>query len=135
LHLFAITNPHEPIVQAQVSQVRAPVEYLEDSAKHERAAVLAEHAWAEQQAPDRYVEVCSYVEQSADLDDGYTSASRYECFDYAVHLTGLLASTRDQHRNFPSTLSYPRQHHSRPRTRRLLRAGGKARRHDARHEA
>ena len=45
LHLFAITNPHEPIVQAQVGQVRAPVEYLEDAATRGRAAVLAEHAW------------------------------------------------------------------------------------------
>src|SRR4051812_4803436 len=50
LHLFAITNPHEPIVQEYVAQVRAPVEYLEDAAKRARAAVLAEHAWLEQQA-------------------------------------------------------------------------------------
>src|SRR5215212_9862366 len=89
LHLFAITNPHEPIVQAQVAQVRAPVKYLEDAAKHERSAVLAEHAWAERQAPERYAQARSYVEQRADLDDGYTSASRYACFDYALRLAGL----------------------------------------------
>jgi len=94
LHLFAITNPHEPIVQAQVAQVRAPVEYLEDAANRDRSAVLAEHAWAEQQAPERYAAARSYVEQRADLDDGYTSASRYECFDYAVHLAGLLERER-----------------------------------------
>src|SRR6266581_4894755 len=81
LHLFAITNPHEPIVQAQVAHVRAPVEYLEDAANRERSAVLAEHAWAAQQAPERYAEARSYVEQRGDLDDGYTGASRYECFD------------------------------------------------------
>src|SRR3954447_26438522 len=92
--VFAITNPHEPIVQAQVAQVRAPVEYLEDAAKRERSAVLAEHAWAKQQAPVLYAKARTYVEQRTDLDNGYTSASRYECFDYAVHLAGLLERER-----------------------------------------
>jgi glycosyltransferase involved in cell wall biosynthesis len=94
LFLFAITNPHEPVMQAQVAQVRAPVEYLEQAAKGERAAALAGHAWAKQHAPDRYAEICSYVEQRADLDDGYTSASRHECLDYAVHLAELLDRER-----------------------------------------
>src|SRR6266496_5703767 len=69
LHLFAITNPHEPIVQEYVAQVRAPVEYLEDAVKHERAAVLAEHSWVAQQVLGRYAETRRYVEQRADLDD------------------------------------------------------------------
>src|SRR6266516_3003645 len=43
LHLFAITNPREPIVQAQVAAVRAPVEYLEDAGKRGRLAILSEH--------------------------------------------------------------------------------------------
>jgi len=94
IHLFAITNPHEPIVQEYVTQVRAPVEYLEDAAKRERAVVLAEHARVEQQAPERYAATHSYVEQSVDLDEGYTSASRFECFDYAVHVAGLLEHER-----------------------------------------
>jgi glycosyltransferase involved in cell wall biosynthesis len=94
LHLFAITNPHEPIVQPQVAQVHAPVEYLEDAAKRDRAAVRAAHAWVEQQAPDRYAAALSYVEQRSDLDDGYTSATRFECFDYAVHLVQLLERER-----------------------------------------
>jgi glycosyltransferase involved in cell wall biosynthesis len=94
IHLFAITNPHEPIVQEYVAQVRAPVEYLEDAAKRDRAAVLAEHASVEQHAPAQYAEARRYVEQSADLDDGYISASRFECFDYAVHLARLLERER-----------------------------------------
>ena len=32
--------------------------------------------------------------RTADLDDGYTSASRFECFDYAVHLAALLERER-----------------------------------------
>src|SRR4029078_8090615 len=81
--------------QAQVAQVRAPVEYLEDAAQDKRAVVaLAEHASAERQSPERYAAARSYVEQRADLDDGYTSATRFECFDYAVHVAGLLERER-----------------------------------------
>jgi glycosyltransferase involved in cell wall biosynthesis len=94
LRLFAIANPHEPIVQGNVAQVRAPVDYLEEAAKRERAVVLAEHTWAEQQSPARYAETRSYVEQSVELDDGYTSATRFECFDYAVHVAALLERER-----------------------------------------
>ncbi|MEP7188811.1 MAG: hypothetical protein ABI901_06460, partial [Roseiflexaceae bacterium] len=94
LHLFAITNPHEPIVQDYVAQVRAPVEYLEDAAKRERATMLAEHTWAEQLAPGRYAATRSYVELNAILDEGYTSASRFECFDHAVHVAALLERER-----------------------------------------
>src|SRR5215218_6859619 len=74
LYLFAITNPREPIVQAQVAQVRAPVEYLEDADETARAEV---HAWAKQRVPDRYAEISKYIEQNAELDEGYISASRF----------------------------------------------------------
>ncbi len=94
LHIFAITNPHEPIVQEYVAQVQTPVEYLEDAAKREPAARHIAHAWAEHQAPERYAATHRYVEQRSDLDQGYTSASRFECFDYAVHLAKLLERER-----------------------------------------
>jgi len=94
LHLFAITNPHEPIVQEYVAQVRAPLEYLENAAKPDRAELLAEHTWAEQLMPAGYLAARSYVEQNASLDQGYTSASRFECFDYAVHVAALLDRER-----------------------------------------
>jgi glycosyltransferase involved in cell wall biosynthesis len=94
LHLFAITNPHEPIVQGNVAQVRAPVIYLEDAASRTRDTVLAEHAWIEQLTPARYAKVRNYVEQNAELDEGYTSASRFECFEYAVRLAALLERER-----------------------------------------
>ncbi|HJZ48103.1 MAG TPA: glycosyltransferase [Roseiflexaceae bacterium] len=94
LHLFAITNPREPIVQAQVAQVRAPIEYLEEAARRERSATRADHAWAEQQWPRRYAEMIRYVEQRADLDQGYVSASRFECLDQAVYLAQMLERER-----------------------------------------
>ena len=69
-------------MQAQVAQVRAPVEYLEVPRKRERAACWPSTLGPAQQAPRALLpRHCSYVGQSDDLDDGYTSASRYECFD------------------------------------------------------
>src|SRR5439155_2519121 len=59
-----------------------------------RAAVLAKHAWVEEQAPDHYAETRNYVEKRSDLDDGYTSAARFECFDYAVYVAALLERER-----------------------------------------
>jgi glycosyltransferase involved in cell wall biosynthesis len=94
LHLFAITDPREPIVQAQAAQVRAPVVYLEDAAGRERAAIRADHDAIERQSPERYADTARYVEQRADLDAGYVSASRFECFDYAVYLARLLERER-----------------------------------------
>lgn len=90
LQLFPITDPHEPIVQAQVAQVRAPVEYLERAASRGRAAILAEQARVALAAPGRYMRALRYVRRRQDLDEGYTSASRYECLAYAVHLAALL---------------------------------------------
>src|SRR5690242_19798761 len=46
LHIFAITDPREPIVQPQVAAVRAPVDYLDAATRRSKAAVLAEHLWA-----------------------------------------------------------------------------------------
>jgi glycosyltransferase involved in cell wall biosynthesis len=90
LHLFPITDPHEPIVQAQVGEVRAPVEYLEAALRRGRATRLAGHARMALAAPLRYLRVLRYVMGRADLDAGYTSATRYECLDYAVYLAELL---------------------------------------------
>jgi glycosyltransferase involved in cell wall biosynthesis len=94
LHLFAITNPHEPIVQEQVEQVRAPVEYLEEAAKRGGLPRLAEHARAALRAPRRYVATLRYVRRRKDLDEGYTTATRYECFAQAVYLARLLDRER-----------------------------------------
>ncbi len=90
LHLFPITDPHEPIVQAQVGQVRAPVDYLEQARGRGRVALAADHMAAMRAAPARYARARAYVAQRADLDQGYTSASRAECFDMAVYLAALL---------------------------------------------
>ena len=90
LHLFPITDPREPIVQAQVRQVRAPIEFLEQARARGRIALAGDHLAALRAAPARYARARAYVAQRADLDQGYTSASRAECLDMAVYLAALL---------------------------------------------
>ncbi|HNP72195.1 MAG TPA: hypothetical protein PKK15_13835, partial [Kouleothrix sp.] len=43
LHLFPITDPREPIVQAQVAAVHAPVAYLEHARQRGARALRREH--------------------------------------------------------------------------------------------
>jgi glycosyltransferase involved in cell wall biosynthesis len=90
LHLFPITDPREPIVQAQVSEVRAPAEYLEAATRRARVGALADHLGALAAAPLRYLATLAYVLRRADLDEGYTSATRFECLAYALYLARLL---------------------------------------------
>lgn len=90
LHLFPITNPHEPIVQAQVAQVRAPIDYLELAGQRGRLASLRDHLGALRASPRAYLRALAYVARRADLDQGYTSASRWTCLAQALYLAGLL---------------------------------------------
>ena len=94
LQLFPITDPREPVVQPQVAQVRAPVVYLDAAVQRGRAAILAEHLLAALAAPVRYVKTLGYVLRNKQLDEGYTAASRWECFVEAVYLARLLQRAR-----------------------------------------
>ena len=94
LHIFAITNPHEPLVQAQVAAVQAPVDYLEVATRRSRAALLAEHARTAVAAPRRYAATLRYVLRHRDLDAGYSAGSRWSCFAQAVYLARLLRRKR-----------------------------------------
>jgi glycosyltransferase involved in cell wall biosynthesis len=90
LQLFPITDPREPIVQAQAADVRAPVEYLDHAPQRGRAAALADHLRAALAAPIRYVDTIYYVVRKTELDEGYTAASRWECLAEALYLARLL---------------------------------------------
>lgn len=90
LHLFAMTNPHEPIVQAQVAEVQAPVTYLETThAQHWLERVL-DHLLLFLRVPWRYCRTLWYIWRHSDCDEGYTTASRYACFQQAVSLARRL---------------------------------------------
>jgi glycosyltransferase involved in cell wall biosynthesis len=90
LHLFPITDPREPVVQAQASEVRAPIEYLDEATKRGLATTLAAHLRAALAAPIRYVNSMVYLLRHKELDEGYTAASRWKCFAEALHLAGRL---------------------------------------------
>ncbi len=87
LRIFAATNPREPVVQPQVAAVRAPVRYLDQASRDE---LRAAHLRVARRSPGRYAAARAYVRQRADLDTGYTAASRFACFDQAVALTDHL---------------------------------------------
>jgi glycosyltransferase involved in cell wall biosynthesis len=101
LHLFPMTNPHEPIVQAQVGTVRAPVDYLEAATEWDTATMLGQHLRAALTSPIRYARALRYVLQRSDLDRDYHASSRYACFTQAVYLAHLLR--REQQAGQPIT--------------------------------
>lgn len=87
LRLFASTDPREPVVQPRARAIRAPLHYLDAVARSE---LRAERAWFARHAPRRYAAALAYVRGRADLDTGYTAASRFACFEQALALTRLL---------------------------------------------
>lgn len=90
IHIFAITHPHETVVQEQVAAIRGPVAYLEADEQRPWWATLAEHLHTLAAAPRRYVQTLWYVLRHREFDEGYTAASRFTCFRLAVFLVNLL---------------------------------------------
>jgi glycosyltransferase involved in cell wall biosynthesis len=91
IQVFALTNPHEKVVQMQVDQVQAPVHYLDEDIQprslrnmlHENAQI----AWLHLKG---YLRSLVYIAANRGIDKGYTAGNRWECFLQAVHLTYLL---------------------------------------------
>lgn len=96
VHIFAVTHPHEAIVQAQVAEVQAPVAYLEVAQQRRWWVILWEHLLTLLLAPYRYLSTLVYLLYHRDFDEGYTASTRLVCFLQAVYLTGLLRRMRRQ---------------------------------------
>jgi glycosyltransferase involved in cell wall biosynthesis len=90
IHIFAVTHPHEEIVQPQVAQVQAPVDYLEGAEGRRWWIILWEHLLTFLFAPLRYLRTARYVLAHPEFDQGYTASSRFVCFVQAVYLARLL---------------------------------------------
>jgi glycosyltransferase involved in cell wall biosynthesis len=91
LQVFALTNPHEKVVQRQVDQVRAPIHYLEDSIQPRRIGNrLREHLQVAGLHFRGYLRSLFYIATHPKIDQGYTASSRWECFRQAVHLVYVL---------------------------------------------
>lgn len=91
IQIFALTNPHEKVVQRQVDQVQAPVHYLDEDIQPRsllnRLNENAQVAWLHLRG---YLRSLVYIAANRDIDKGYTASSRWECFRQAVHLIHLL---------------------------------------------
>jgi glycosyltransferase involved in cell wall biosynthesis len=91
IQIFALTNPHEKVVQMQVDQVQAPVHYLDEGIQlRSLRNMLTENAQVAWLHLKGYLRSLVYIAANNGIDKGYTASSRWECFLQAVHLIYLL---------------------------------------------
>ena len=91
IQIFALTDPREKIVQKQVSQIRAPVHYMDESMQPRHLwNVLNEHVDVARLYFIGYIRSIFYIAANKRIDQGYTASNRWECFLQAVHLIHLL---------------------------------------------
>lgn len=90
MHIFSCTHPHEAVVQPQVADVQAQVNYLEEGLQLSRLHLLWQHLLLLLIAPRAYCRTLLYVLRHSECDEGYTAASRFNCFLQAVYLAQLL---------------------------------------------
>jgi glycosyltransferase involved in cell wall biosynthesis len=91
IEIFALTNPHEKVVQMQVAQVQAPVHYLdEDIQPRSLMNLLNENAQVAWLHLKGYLRSLMYIAANKGIDRGYTASNRWECFLQAIHLIYLL---------------------------------------------
>jgi glycosyltransferase involved in cell wall biosynthesis len=87
IQIFALTNPREKVVQMQVDQVQAPVQYLdEDIQPRSLRNMLNENAQIAWLHFKGYLRSLVYIAANNGIDEGYTASNRWECFLQAVHL-------------------------------------------------
>lgn len=90
LQIFAITDPRELIVQPRSREVRATVRYLEPARHRQLSSQLGEHRYWLINAPRRYLSALWYTIRERNIDVGYKSSSRFDCFLEAVYLAWLI---------------------------------------------
>ena len=92
IQIFAMTDPHEKIVQKQVAQVQASVQYM-DAAVRSRALriILNENVEVARRHFKGYLRSLVYLAANKGIDKGYTASNRWDCFLQAVHLVDLLS--------------------------------------------
>ncbi|HWM59595.1 MAG TPA: glycosyltransferase family 4 protein [Pseudonocardia sp.] len=88
LVLFSMTDPGERLVQPQVGQVRAQIEYLD--AGRGWWPRLAGHARLLLDSPACYLRGLGVALTRPGLVAGYTTSSTLRCFAHAVHVAGRL---------------------------------------------
>lgn len=93
IHIFAVTHPHEALVQPQVADVQAPVDYLEVAQQRRWWVIVWEHLLMALLSPYRYFSTLAYLCRHPEFDEGYTTSSRTVAFLQAVYLARLIRRT------------------------------------------
>jgi glycosyltransferase involved in cell wall biosynthesis len=86
LEIFALTDPHEDLHQSNVSDIRAQVHYFEPESQQGRVRHWFRHLAVLLSHPLRYGRSWLFVLRNRHLDEGYRTATRFECFSMAVFL-------------------------------------------------
>jgi glycosyltransferase involved in cell wall biosynthesis len=89
IEIFALTDPHEKVVQRQIEQVRAAVHYL-DEAMRSRRETLQENLEVARRHFKGYIHALLYLASNRKIDQGYKASNRWKCFLQAIHLVYLL---------------------------------------------
>jgi glycosyltransferase involved in cell wall biosynthesis len=100
LRIFALSRPDDPLVQPELGAVRAAVSYLEG---RRGWRVVVDHLVAALAAPAPYLGAAWYVATRTEVDRGYRSSSRADCFTMAVRLAGQIRADR-RHGRAPARL-------------------------------
>ena len=90
IQIFALTDPHENVVQRQVDQVQAPVHYLEREASRSWRDLVSENLRVAVLHLPGYLRSLLYIAANKSIDQGYTASSRWECFLQAVGFVFIL---------------------------------------------
>lgn len=92
LVVFSLVRSREDVVQPQVEEVRAAVNYLEDGRSWTRQ--LREHATVLAAAPRRYARTGYFALRRRDLSAGYATATTWGCFRSAVSVAAAVVRMR-----------------------------------------
>ena len=84
--IFALSRAAEPLVQSQVADVAAPVQYLDDPHR----ARLQPHVRLATASPRRYASTMAFALRHEELFGGYTRSTALQAFDAAVRIASEL---------------------------------------------
>jgi glycosyltransferase involved in cell wall biosynthesis len=91
IQIFALTHPHEKVVQARVNQIQAPVHYLDEATgPRPLGMILKENAKVARLHFKGYIRSLFYLALNKRIDKGYIASNRWSCFLQAVYLICLL---------------------------------------------
>jgi len=107
IQIFALTNPHEKVVQMQVDQVQASVQYMDTIQPRSLWSALKQNVEAARLHFKGYLHSLFYIVVNRSIDEGYTASSRWACFLQAVSLIYLLDR---QHRSTGKRIDHLHAH-------------------------